>query len=94
MTQRDDQVAEHATDNDEDQGQAMGNVQESIIAGRTWRNLYKPRWLTTNMIMAYTPSVVEEAILTTYMEAEISSEFQMWKDGMIEEMSSLHKNDT
>ena len=38
--------------------------------------------------------VMEEAISSAYREAEISSEFKMWKDAMIEEMSSLHKNDT
>ena len=38
MTQGDDQVTEHDANNDEDQGQALGNVQESIAAGRTRRN--------------------------------------------------------
>jgi len=46
------------------------------------------------MIMAYAIPVVEEAIPSTYREAEISSEFKMWKDAMEEEMSALHKNDT
>jgi len=55
----------------------MGNVKESITVGRTWRNSRKPSWLTTNMIMAYALPVVEEAILSTYKEAEISSEFKM-----------------
>ena len=51
-------------------------------------------WLTTNMIVAYALSVVEETIPSTYKEAEISSESMMWKDAMMEEMSSLYKNDT
>jgi len=46
------------------------------------------------MIVAYTLPVVEEVILYTYREVEISSESKMWKDAMVEEMSSLHKNDT
>ena len=46
------------------------------------------------MIVAYALLVVEEAIPYTYRKAEISSEFQIWKDTMMEEMSSLHKNDT
>ena len=46
------------------------------------------------MIVASALSVVEEAILSTYGKVEISSEFKMWKDAMIEEMNSLHKNDT
>jgi len=94
MTQRDDQVAEQDADNDEDQGQAMGNVQKFIAVERTRKNPRKPSWLTTNMIVVYALSVVEEAITSTYKEAEISSEFKMWKDAMMEEMSSLHKNDT
>ena len=58
------------------------------------KNTRKPSWLTTDMIVAYALSVVEEAISSTYMEAEISSESRMWKDAMVEEMSSLYKNDT
>jgi len=41
------------------------------------------------MIVAYALPVVEEAISSTYKEAEISSESKMWKDVMVEEMSSL-----
>ena len=44
--------------------------------------------------MAYALPVVEEVISSTYREAEISLEFKMWKDALMEEMSSLHKNDT
>ena len=68
MTQGDDQVAEQDTDSDEDQGQVMGNVQESITVGRTQRNPRKPSWLTTNIIVAYALPVVEEAIPSTYRE--------------------------
>jgi len=46
------------------------------------------------MIVAYALPVVEEAISSTYKEVEISAESKMWKDAMMEEMSSLHKNDT
>ena len=46
------------------------------------------------MIVAYTLPVIEEAISSTYRKAEISSESKMWKDVMVEEMSSLYKNDT
>ena len=44
--------------------------------------------------MAYTLPVVEEAIPSTYREVEISLESKMWKDAMMKEISSLHKNDT
>jgi len=46
------------------------------------------------MIVAYTLSVIEEAISSTYRKAKISTESKMWKDDMVEEMSSLYKNDT
>jgi len=46
------------------------------------------------MIVAYTLSIVEEAISSTYKKVEIRSEFKMWKDAMMEEMTSLHKNNT
>jgi len=94
VTQDSDHVADQDTDNDEDQGQTMGDVHESIAVGRTRRNSCKPSWLTTDMIVAYALPVVEEAIPSTYREAEISSESKMWKDAMVEEMSSLYKNDT
>ena len=67
----------HDSDHVEDHGQAMDDVHESIAVGRTRRNPRKPSWLTTNMIVAYALPVVEEAILYTYREAEISSESKM-----------------
>jgi len=36
-----------------------------------------PNWLTTNMIVVYSLSVVEEVIPSTYREADISSESKM-----------------
>ena len=72
----------------------MGDVQKSIAVERARRNLHKPSWLTTNMIVAYALSVIEEAITSRHRKAEISSEFKMWKDVMMEEKNSLHKNDT
>ena len=72
----------------------MGDVHEFVTVGRTRKNPRKPSWLIIYMIVAYALPVVEEAILYTYREAEISSESKMWKYCMEEEMSSLHKNDT
>ena len=46
------------------------------------------------MIVAYALPVIEEAIPSTFREAEISSESKMWKEAMNEEMKSLYKNDT
>jgi len=50
VTQGGENVAQDVVDDDEDQGQVMGDVQEFIAAGRTWRNLHKLSWLTTNMM--------------------------------------------
>ena len=46
----------------------MGVVHESVVVRRTRINSRKPSWLTTNMIMAYAVTVVDEAILSTYRE--------------------------
>jgi len=59
-------VAEQDAVDDEDQGQAMGDVQDFIAVGRTRRNLRKPSWLTTDIIVAYAFPVIEEAIPSTY----------------------------
>ena len=68
----------------------MGDVQESIAVEKAHRNPRKHSWLTTNMIVAYALSIVEEAISSTYSKAEISSKSKIWKDAiMMEEMSSL-----
>jgi len=95
VTQDSDHVADQDTDDNEDQGQAIGDVHESIAVERTRRNLRKPSWLSTYIIVAlYALPVVEEVIPSTYRKTEISSEFKMWKDVMAEEMSSLYKDDT
>ena len=72
----------------------MGDVHEFITVGRTKKNLHKPSWLTTDMIVAYALLLIEETISSTYREVEIISEPMMWKDAMVKEMSSLYKNDT
>jgi len=47
------------------------------------------------MIMAYALLlIIEDAISSTYKEAEISYESEMWKEAMLEEMNSFHKEDT
>jgi len=91
VTQGSDHVADQDTDNDEDQRQVMDDVHVSIAVGRTKRNPLKPSWLTTDMIVAYALPVVEEAIPFTYRKAEINSKSKMWKDSMVEEISSLYK---
>jgi len=46
------------------------------------------------MTVAYDLPVIEVAIPSTNRKAEISSKSKMWKDAIMEEMSSLRKNDT
>ena len=75
VPQGSDHVAEQDTDDDEDQEQVMSDVHESVAVGRTRRNPREPSWLTTDMIM--TLSIIEEAIPSTYREAEISSKSKM-----------------
>jgi len=87
-------TADQDADDDEDQEQTMGDLQESTAVGRAQRNSRKPSWLTINMIVAYALIVIEEAITSIYREAEISSESKMSEDTIMEEMSSLYKNDT
>ena len=71
MTQGSDHVAEQDADDDEDQGHIMGDVHESVAVGRPRRNSPKPSWLTTDMIVAYTLSIIEEVIPSTYRKAEL-----------------------
>ena len=94
MTQSNDQAVEVDADDEEGQEQVMGDVPDSTAVGRPRRNTRKPGWLTTDMIVAYALPVVEEAIPSTFREAEISSESKMWKEAMNEELKSLYKNDT
>ena len=53
VTQGSDHVADQDTDDDENQGQVMGDVHESILVKRTRRNPRKTSWLITDMIVAY-----------------------------------------
>ena len=95
VTQGSDQaVEEDAEDVEEGHEQIMGNVPDSTAVERPRRNTRRPGWLTTDMVVAYALPVVEEAIPSTFREAEISSESKMWKEAMNEEMKSLYKNDT
>ena len=59
MTQYSDHVAEQDADDDEDQGQVMDDVHESVAVRRTRRNPRKLSWLTTDMIVAYALPIVE-----------------------------------
>ena len=62
----------------------MGTVPDPTAVDRPRRNTRRPDWLTTDMVVAYALPVVEEAISSTFREAEISSEARMWKEAMNE----------
>ena len=71
----------------------MGQVRDFIAVRRERRNPQKPASLTMNKFVAYALSLIEDEIPSTYKKVEISFESEMWKDIMLEEMNSLHKND-
>ena len=78
VTQGSDQVVEEdAEEVDQGQEQVMGTVPDPTAVDRPRRNTSRPGWLTTDMVIAYALSVVEEAIPSTFREAEISSEARM-----------------
>ena len=72
----------------------MDQVQDSITAGRTRRNPRKLAWLTLDMIVVSALPVIEKSIPSTYKKAQISSESEMYKNAILEEMKSLRQNDT
>ena len=84
VTQDENHVADENTEDIENQRQVMGKVQDYVAAGQGRRNSQKPAWLTANMNVTYTLSVIEDAIPSTYREVEISYELEMWKEAMLE----------
>jgi len=44
--------------------------------------------------LTYAFSVIEDIIPSTYRKVEINSESEMWKEAMLKEINSLHKNDS
>jgi len=94
MTQNENHVVNEDTEDIENQGYVMVQVQDYVAAGRGRRNSQKSAGLTINMTVAYALSLIEDAISSTYKEVEISSEFEMWKEVMLEEMNYFQKNDT
>jgi len=48
------------------------------------------------MVVAYAlpVEVVEDSVPSTFREAELSSEYEFWRKVMVEEIESLHVNDT
>ena len=48
------------------------------------------------MIVAYAlpMKIVEDSVPSTFREAKLSFESEFWRDAMVEEIESLHVNDT
>jgi len=72
----------------------MSQVQDSIAAGRTRRNPRKPALLTSDMIVAYVFSVIEECIISIYIWRSRSAQNQRCGRMSCWKMKSLYKNDT
>jgi len=51
VTQGSGHIADQDVDNNEDQGQVIGDIQKFIAVGRARRNPRKPGWLTTKPML-------------------------------------------
>ncbi|KAM1671634.1 hypothetical protein ACFXTN_036619 [Malus domestica] len=81
-------------DDDEEESltQEPPQQQDYIATRRSRREIRKPAQFTD--IVAYALPVIEDDIPSAYKEAVMSSECELWKKSMDEEMKSLHKNET
>jgi len=68
-----------------------GPVQDSIAAHKPKKNIRKLERFS-DMVVAYALPV-EDSVLSLFREAELSSEFELWRNVMVE-IESLHVNDT
>jgi len=65
-----------------------------ILQLKEQEEIHKTRMTHFRYNVTYALLVIEESISSTYREVEISSESEIWKNVMSEEIKSLHKNDT
>ena len=72
-----------------------GQVPNSIVAHMPKGNIRKLAHFL-DMIVAYALSVeiVEDSVPSTFKEAELSSESELWRKAMVKEIESLHVHDT
>ena len=86
---------EEVTDDVIEDSEPEGQVPDSIAAHKPKRNIRKPARFT-DMVVAYALpiEVVEDSVPSTFREAELSSESELWRNTMVEETESLHVNDT
>jgi len=72
-----------------------GQVSNSIVAHKPKRNKWKPARFF-DMIVAYALQVetVKDSVPSTFREVELTSESELWRKVVVEEIESLHVNDT
>ncbi|KAM2004372.1 hypothetical protein ACFX15_027830 [Malus domestica] len=83
---------EDEDDEEEALTQEPPQQQDYIATRRSRREIRKPARFTD--IVAYAFPVIEDDIPSAYKEAVMSSDCELWKKSMDEEMKSLHKNET
>jgi len=95
VTQHEHHVLDEDTEEVVENKEPEGQVHDSIVAHKPKKTIRKLT-LFSYMVVTYALSVevVEDSVLTTYREAELSSESEMWKNAMLEEIESLYKNNT
>ena len=69
--------------------ESEGQVLNSIVAHKPKRNIRKPAHFS-NMVVAYAlpVEVMEDSVPSTFREAELSSESELWRKAMVEENES------
>jgi len=72
-----------------------GQIQDYIVAHKSKRNIRKLTQFS-DMVMAYALSVevVKDSVPCSFKVEESSSEFELWRNDMVEEIESLYLNDT
>ena len=70
-----------------------GQVPNSITAHKPKRNIRKHAHFS-NMVVAYAlpVEVVEDSVPSIFRKVELSSESELWRKAMVEEIESLHVN--
>ena len=70
-------------------------VQDFIATHKPKRTIRKPaRFFDMVVADALPVEIVEDSVPSTFKEAELSFESELWKNAMVEEIESLHMNDT
>ena len=72
-----------------------GQVSDSIAAHKPKRNIRKPAHFS-DMVVAYAlpVEVMKDSVPSTFKKIGLSSESELWRKIIVEEIESLHINDT